>query len=174
MHQKVVLYQVGNAKGPEPQEANHMTFPDKIGPKLVTLRLIVPDFYRKAFLANDQKDTPTTVIGSWAKQLNIPASSLTGGNLQELNLKHCKMMIAHFRTTADIAQKATSHSGFQGFFATTLPGPHSPRDKKLYGYQGNRMNPLKIISAQLVPWLQNTKKHCNSSRGKFRLRACWC
>ena len=132
VHQKVVLYQVGNTKGPEPQEAKQVTFPDKIGPKLVTLRLIVPDFYRKAFLANDQKDTPTTAIGSWAKQLNIPASSLTGGNWQELNLKHGKMMIAHIRTTADIAQKATSHSGFQGFFATTLPGPHSPRDKVVW------------------------------------------
>jgi hypothetical protein len=165
VHQKVVLYQVGNTKGPEPQEAKQVTFPDKIGPKLVTLRLIVPDFYRKAFLANDQKDTPTTAIGSWAKQLNIPASSLTGGNWQELNLKHGKMMIAHIRTTADIAQKPRATVVSKGSSRPRCPAPIRLAIK-LYGYQGNRMNPLNIISAQLVPWLQNTKNPWQFVKGE--------
>lgn len=72
------------------------------------------------------------MIAAWAKQIDVPVSRLTGGNRQNLHLKHGNMMVAHIRTIAELAKKAEAHSGFQGFFATVLPGPRTQRDKVVW------------------------------------------
>lgn len=60
VRQKAKLYQLSSTEGPCPQTSTQ----------------VVPDFFRKAFMAEGNKGSPTTVIGSWASALQVPVSKL--------------------------------------------------------------------------------------------------
>ena len=120
------LTHISSEKGPTVAAPIKITIPNKKGPELVTLRLLVPDFYRQFACGTHHTDDPGTVISSWAKHVACPVASLTGGRWEKVSHRHGKFLIAHIRTSKKIADKICESSGHQALFATTLPCKLAP------------------------------------------------
>lgn len=120
------LTHISSEKGPTVAAPIKISIPNKKGPELVTLRLLVPDFYRKFVCGTHHADDPGTVISSWAKHVACPVASLTGGRWEKVSHRHGNFLIAHVRTSKKIADMICESSGHQALFATTLPCTLAP------------------------------------------------
>ena len=93
------LTHISSEKGPTVAAPIKTTIPNKKGPERVTLRSLVPDFYRKFACGTHHTDDPATVISSWAKHVACPVPSLTGGRWEKVSHRHGQFLIAHIRTS---------------------------------------------------------------------------
>ena len=118
------LTHISAEKGPTVAAPIKISIPNKKGPELVTLRLLVPDFYRQFVCGTHHADDPGTVISSWAKHVACPVASLTGGRWEKVSHRHGNFLIAHVRTSKKIADMICESSGH--LFATTLPCKLAP------------------------------------------------
>ena len=126
--QRVQVHQILERSGPVPKTATKVTIPKKQGPVMVTLRLLRPEFYRRLFVPEAEKESPTTIISRWARLAQCSVSTLTGGRWERVIHKHGSFLIAHLRVSKDLASRIISHSGTDGLFATQVPSRDFPQD----------------------------------------------
>lgn len=126
--QRVQVHQIQERSGPVPKTATKVTIPKKQGPVMVTLRLLTPEFYRRLFVPEAEKKSPTTIISRWARLAQCSVSTLTGGRWERVIHKHGSFLIAHLRVSKDLASRIISHSGTDGLFATQVPSRDFPQD----------------------------------------------
>ena len=139
--QRVQVHQIQEQCGPVPKTATKVTIPKKEGPVMVTLRLLTPEFYRRLFVPEADKETPTTIISRWARLAQCSVSKLTGGRWERAVYKHGSFLIAHLRISKDLASRMISHSGTDGLFATMVPSSGFPQDPVAWIPRKQAMSP---------------------------------
>lgn len=76
---QVQNHQIGPVKGPTPRTAVVTQIPKTKDVKMVTVRLLTPQFYRCFIPGITGPDNPKSVIAAWASMSGCQASQLTGG-----------------------------------------------------------------------------------------------
>eukprot|EP00438_Fugacium_kawagutii_P030759 Skav215264 [mRNA] locus=scaffold2881:38182:47134:+ [translate_table: standard] len=71
---KLHLHQLADFEGPTPKPPQLLQLMQTQGPKLVTLRILVPWHYRQHVAGVDQKDAPASVIAELAQLLQEPVT----------------------------------------------------------------------------------------------------
>ena len=123
---KVKTVQVTDMEGPTPKPAQVVPLLAVRGPKLVTLRLLTPHFYRKFVAGVDREDSPSTVIAEWAQQTATPVASFTGGRWEKLVHPKGNILIAHLRVPERLAAQVCDLSGKRALFATVVTREDRP------------------------------------------------
>ena len=91
---KVQTWQAAPSTGPVPQKPQIIEdFKIKDSPKLVTVRVLAPDFYRKHVPGVRGHDSAQSVLAEWAQLLNCRVAALCGGNWQRVHHKHGDIVI---------------------------------------------------------------------------------
>eukprot|EP00435_Cladocopium_sp_Y103_P046793 s1103_g13.t1 len=121
---KFELTQSGKDEGPTIQAPEKVVIHDKVGPKMVTLRVLAPSWYRESCTNLQTKDTPADVIRQLASSSGQRVCLFTGGNWQAVQHKKGVILIGHLRFPQELATKILSCSGQQAVFLSILPSKH--------------------------------------------------
>ena len=118
---KVISHQISSFnEGPVPRPPQMVQMLQTLPPKLVTLRLLSPQFYRCGIAGVERQDKPSDVIGEFAQTAGVPVAALTGGRWELMKHAHGQILVGHLRVSEELARKVCGVSGLRGLFATVL------------------------------------------------------
>ena len=118
---KVISHQISSFnEGPVPRPPQMVQMLQTLPPKLVTLRLLSPQFYRCGIAGVERQDKPSDVIGEFAQTAGVPVAALTGGRWELMKYTHGQILVGHLRVSEELARKVCGVSGLRGLFATVL------------------------------------------------------
>ena len=117
---KVVLWQAGTTNGPTPIKGQSVELDIKDTPKLVTVRVLAPEHYRKTVAGVYGRDEPQRIISEWAQLVGCRAATLCGGNWQSVQHKHGLFIIGHVKVPLELANKTVALSGKRALFFTKV------------------------------------------------------
>lgn len=118
---QVQNHQIAPVKGPTPRTAVVTQIPKTKDVKMVTVRLLTPQFYRCFIPGITGPDNPKSVIAAWVSMSGCQASQLTGGQWHVAQHPHGDILLRHIKTTQALADKLIPLSGQQALFATEGP-----------------------------------------------------
>eukprot|EP00435_Cladocopium_sp_Y103_P072435 s132_g40.t1 len=95
-----------------------------VGPKMVTMRIIAPSWYRQCCTEPVPADSPAAIIRDLAVNCSQRVCVLTGGNWQSVQHKKGPMLVGHLRLPLDVATAVTAFSGQKAIFLGILPCKH--------------------------------------------------
>eukprot|EP00438_Fugacium_kawagutii_P017066 Skav215214 [mRNA] locus=scaffold1252:82926:90141:- [translate_table: standard] len=130
---KLQLHQLADFEGPTPKPPQLLQLLQTQGPKLVTLRILVPWHCRQGVAGVDKHDAPASVIAELAQLLKEPVAHLTGGKWERVDHPKGQLLIAHLRVPEHLAQKAMKSSGKRAIFSTILSRDRDPVNWELFG-----------------------------------------
>lgn len=85
-------------------------------PKLVTVRVLAPEFYRKGIPGFCGTDTASTILTEWSQLLQCRVAALCGGTWQRVFPKHGEIVIGHVKLPESLADRCIQLSGKRSLF----------------------------------------------------------